>query len=648
MTPWRERAPRSARETVSAMIIEPSPACSRGTAAEVAVRTRFRPDDEEAFYTARDELIDAYRTATQDPDSFVASTMLEYKWGYADGRIFHWTRSELEDLLLGHFPRKVSVDQEDILRVVPEVDDFLRFLQRTNRLAGDPLPDLLDELSDLRPDFATAMQDPANFGMAKSLVAQMHAEGLDVLQPEAVDRWIEEFNTRPFEARDATLAAPESESAPLPPVEIPDERELESAARSSEALARLVAFARYVGTGRKLTQKGHLTLEDGRSLVELLDTGDEVDQRIGDKTFKTHSTAELPMLTLTFRWARAAGFVKVRHGRVSMTARGASLGRKPLEDWRAALEGFLRCDPIVRRYPGPQGGHGPFWTEVLVELLQELPFTMYAMGSLDLKLLHDAAWQQVEDRFVLDRPPDVLEFWRQMMESDIDRLILGTLAGHGAVTLAEGSVSLTLLGLSATNRMLRARGEAAPVIGEHASSGASELLHACASMPLEAAEREIRVWVDARPTTAAHELGLAARSSDLPLMALHALSFVGPQGEAEVRQLLAIDSLRPHAELWLVQHGYEDSSSLSPETLQTAMVEAIAVEIDEGGPVAATAQFQSLGPEEEQAQLVERLVRADHARTSEVLETIGRYHPSKPVAKAARKAAFKRRTSRGT
>ena len=419
-------------------------------------------------------------------------------------------------------------------------------------------------------------------------------------------------------------------------------------ARSSQALIRLVAFARYVGSGRKLTQKGHLTLEDGRALVELLDTGDGIDQRIGDKTFRTHSTAELPMLTLTFRWARAAGFVKVRHGRVSMTARGASLGRKPLEDWRAALEGFLRCDPIVRRYPGPQGGHGPFWNEVLVELLQELPFTMYAMGSLDLKLLHDAAWQRVEDRFVLDRPPDVLEFWRQMMESDIDRVILGSLAGLGAVTLADGSVSLTPLGLWATNRMLRARGEAAPVIGEHAGSDASELLRACASMPLEAAEREIRVWVDARPTTAAHELGLAAGSGDLPLMALHALSFVGPQGEAEVRQLLAIDSLRPQAELWLVQHGHEDSSSLSPETLQTATVEAIAVEIDEGGPVAATAQFQSLGPEAEQADLVGRLVRAEHPRTSEVLETIGRYHPSKSVAKAARKAAFKRRTSRGT
>jgi hypothetical protein len=130
-------------------------------------------------------------------------------------------------------------------------------------------------------------------------------------------------------------------------------------------------------------------------------------------------------------------------------------------------------------------------------------------------------------------------------------------------------------------------------------------------------------------------------------MALHALSFAGPEAESEVRQLLTIDSLRPQAQLWLVQHGFEDSSSLSPETLQTDMIEAIAVEIDDDGPVAATAMFQSLGPEEEQAHLIERLVAADHPRTSEVLETIGHHHPSKPVAKAARKAAFKRRTSRG-
>lgn len=56
---------------------------------EVDVRTRFGPDDEEAFFAARDELIDSYRSAAApDVDAFVASTMFDYKWGYADGRIF--------------------------------------------------------------------------------------------------------------------------------------------------------------------------------------------------------------------------------------------------------------------------------------------------------------------------------------------------------------------------------------------------------------------------------------------------------------------------------------------------------------------------------------------------------------------------------
>lgn len=612
------------------------------------MRTGFDPHDEEAFSAASDELIDSYTSARQagaDADTFVASAMLEYKWGYADGRIVDWTRSDLQDLLLGHFPRKVTLDEEDLLGVVPQIKDFLAFLQREGQLTGDPLPELHEELDDLLPDFVVAMQDPANSGPAKRLFAQMGAEGVDVMEPGALDRWVEDFNARPFEERDAILGEPGSEPEPLPPIVLPSEEELAAAVRSSEALARLMAFAQYVGKGRKLTQKGHLGLSDGRALVELLETGDEVDQQIGDKVFKTHSTSELPVLTLTFRWARAAGFVKVRHGDVSITARGTSLGKEPLEDWRAAFEGFLKCDPVAPRYGLSLQMRGPFWNEVLVELLGELPFWLYAMGELDLKLYQEAAWQKIENRFHLDREPGVLDHWRRMMDIDIERQILAGLTLLGAVTVADGRVSLTPLGLWATNPMMRARGELAPVIGDHAGADAAELLDACAQMPLDAAEREIRAWVDGRPATAAKELALAARSSELPLMAMHALGFAGPDAEAEVRGLLEVDELRPHAQLWLVRHGFEDPSSLPPETLQTAFLEALAVEIDENGPVAAVALFQSLGPEDEQVRLVEQLVRADHPRASEILEVVGRYHPSKALAKAARKTAFKRRSS---
>lgn len=328
------------------------------------MQTRFGPDDDEAFYAARDELIDSYTSATQartDAHPFVASTMLEYKWGYADGRIFDWTRSDLEDLLLGHFPRKVTIDERDLLTVVPEMKDFLAFLQREGRRTGDPLPELHEELDDLLPDFVAAMQAPANFGPAKKLFTQMEAEGVDVTvstEPGAIERWIEDFNARPFEERDALLGGYGSAPPPLPPIELPSEQGLEAAARSSEALARLTAFARYVGEGRKLTQKGHLSLSDGKALVELLDTGDKVEEKIGDKVFRTYSTAGLPVLNLTFRWARAAGFVKVRHNRVVITGRGESLGRKPLDGLAFGARGLPEVRPggaAIRPRPSDAG-----------------------------------------------------------------------------------------------------------------------------------------------------------------------------------------------------------------------------------------------------------------------------------------------------
>lgn len=41
--------------------------------------------------------------------------MLEYKWGYGDGQITDWRRSDLEDLMLGYFPREVALEDEDLL-----------------------------------------------------------------------------------------------------------------------------------------------------------------------------------------------------------------------------------------------------------------------------------------------------------------------------------------------------------------------------------------------------------------------------------------------------------------------------------------------------------------------------------------------------
>lgn len=43
-------------------------------------------------------------------------------------------------------------------------------------------------------EFRRAMTDQTEFGPAKSLVNAMLADGVDLLDQAAVDRWIEEFN----------------------------------------------------------------------------------------------------------------------------------------------------------------------------------------------------------------------------------------------------------------------------------------------------------------------------------------------------------------------------------------------------------------------------------------------------------------------
>ena len=72
------------------------------------MRTRFGPDDEDAFYEARAQLIAASETDVdlpRDADSFVAQMMLTHKWSYGDGRIAEWRQRDLEGLLPRPHPR---------------------------------------------------------------------------------------------------------------------------------------------------------------------------------------------------------------------------------------------------------------------------------------------------------------------------------------------------------------------------------------------------------------------------------------------------------------------------------------------------------------------------------------------------------------
>ena len=72
------------------------------------------------------------------------------------------------------------------------------------------------------------------------------------------------------------------------------------------------------------------------------------------------------------------------------------------------------------------------------------------------------------------------------------------------------------------------------------------------------------------------------------------------------------------------------------------LLEVFLQELDTDGITAVVEHLDELGPEPEQVRWVESLLRVDHPRATDLLQAIGRDHPRKAVAKAARTTAFKR------
>ncbi|MEV7866059.1 hypothetical protein AB0P17_08135 [Streptomyces sp. NPDC088124] len=216
-----------------------------------------------------------------------------------------------------------------------------------------------------------------------------------------------------------------------------------------------------------------------------------------------------------------------------------------------------------------------------------------------------------------------------------------------------GMVRLTPLGLyGIRSRMLEA-GVAAPVVGELAGKDAHALLDGVAHFPEAAARAETEQWLAGRaPLDAVRELLAAARGRDTgaPLRRLQcqqALSLVGAEAEAAVREVLDDAELGGLARVWLAELGAGDVPPPPESMIFWLAVDTIAAQLDaEGEP-------------DELQELVEGLVgqhsgffevawRVDHPATADVLEAMGRLHRDRGVSKDARKAAFKARSRGGS
>lgn len=159
---------------------------------------------------------------------------------------------------------------------------------------------------------------------------------------------------------------------PVEPMELPvapsDPRLAAAEAAEAPILRQLTAVGEYLGAGLSLTRSGYPTVEDGRRLVELFNSGDTLDLRFGDRDVPLRSTAGLFNLGRLLRGLIRVGALTVRGNRLEGVP--AFVEREPLEQVRPVFQilssrGWLASGTAT--LADVVGGECAFLVELVVE-----------------------------------------------------------------------------------------------------------------------------------------------------------------------------------------------------------------------------------------------------------------------------------------
>jgi hypothetical protein len=191
------------------------------------------PEDHEEFERLSGEILADFErevvarspegSALRADGEFIAGSMLSWKWRYGDGRLSRWTAADVEEFLLDYAPRKISLQDDELDHPIVCAIAFLDFLADAGVLEGDTPETLARIAASLRTDVAEAFRDRGRWGPAKALMSQAEEEGVDFADEAALQAWMDDFNSRPFEERDRVLGPSLSsmEGATRPPARAP-------------------------------------------------------------------------------------------------------------------------------------------------------------------------------------------------------------------------------------------------------------------------------------------------------------------------------------------------------------------------------------------------------------------------------------------
>jgi hypothetical protein len=454
----------------------------------------------------------------------------------------------------------------------------------------------------------------------------------------------------------------------LPPLRLPPEPELAAMSRAAPLLGRARRLAEWVGPGREVTWDEELTAGDAVAAARELGITVPVraDASVGalpgmPDPPAVASMQDLPELARLWDFALDAGFLehdfeadRVRPGDAMAWWPGGTDG-EALDAWSTALPCVLnRLEDV----PDDDA------------VLGELPdFTGTGWALMVLLFLARGAGMPVREASDLIREAAIDEMapargaraWKSWTRAHGDPAeeLLAHLAELGAVSLPgeapdqageDGPVArLTPLGDWAVREVLTEDGVEIPLLPPPAQMTAADLVCAAEALDEEEAEAETAAWLAARaPDVAASELlALAAGGGAAErLLAVAAARKLGAAAEPAWREWLGRIELRPYAKIALTEiagdePGVTAPAGLEPDEADVAwlLIDTLAVMAE--APDELPQQVRDSIPAGTEQQAFGAMSRSLHPDAASVLSLIGKHHPDKRIAKAARTSAFR-------
>jgi len=564
---------------------------------------------------------------------------------------------DLRELLLRIYPRKMTVfDVADTEDTVPAVRDFLAYLAERGQIPEGRARSLERELDEIAPRFGDVMMDPSNWGMAGSIVHAMAADGVDLDDQAAVDRWISAYNAGLAGVGDEEEYEDEDivdlkEAFGLPdqmaPLRLPAPTELAALARRAPLMAQLRRLAWWLGAGRAVTEDEELA---GGDLAE--------------------AAAELgvDVARLQHLWWLALDAVLIEldedetHAIPGESAHVWDDGDEDevLDIWEMVFALVIgdTLDAAASLDPDRSGelefsGHGAALAVTLFLARPEgLPVAEVS------EVIRVAATDELP-------PARAEKAWQSWVSAHGDpaRLLLDLMAELQAIEIADagdGPVArLMPLGLAAVRTQLVQSGVEIPLLPDTEHMTAAQLIAMADGVSEEEFAAETAAWLSHRTAEpAARELLAVAAASD-PASRILAVSVVitelGALAEPAWREALGRIELRGYAKTALATLPGGDPAvaslpGLEPDEHDVAwmLTDALAAEgwddlSDDAGhePEALAKRLGEAIPAGQELVVFELMARVPHPEAADVLTVIGRQHPDKKIAKLARKSAYK-------